>query len=65
MKMLIKDLAIQLNVDRSTALRAIKKMEVKITKVKIPGTGSLMSAIDEKDIERVRQHFGLNTEILK
>ena len=65
MKMLIKDLAMQLNVDRSTALRGIKKMGVEITKVKMPGVSSLMSAIDEKDIEAIRSHFGMNTKVIK
>ena len=66
MKMLIKDLAVKLNVDKSTAFKAIKKMDdVSITKIKVAGIGSLVSAIDEKDIKKVEDHFGINTKTIK
>ena len=57
---LIKDLAEMIGIDRSTALKAIKKMGgVKIQKVKVKGVGSLVSAIDESCIELVEAHFGV------
>ena len=63
---LIKDLAIRCGVDRSTALKAIKKMGgIQIYKIKVKGVGSMMSAVDEDDIKSVEAHFGLNTKLIK
>ena len=65
-KILIRDLAKKIEVNKSTVFKAIKKMGgIQIYKVKVKGVASLMSAIDEKDIEAVRENFGLNTKLIK
>ena len=66
MKILIRDLAKKVGVSKSTVFKAIKKMgDIEVHKVKVKGVSSLMSAIDEQDIEAVREHFGLNTKLIK
>lgn len=63
---LIKDLAVLLNIDKSTAMRAINKMpNVTVTKIKVPGTASKMSAIKDKDVAKVKAHFGFDNKITK
>ena len=65
MKILIKDLALKLGVDRSTALKAIKKMGgIEISKIKVKGVGSLMSSIDVKDVGAVQDHFGVDIKLM-